>query len=131
MARPSTIGDFVRSHPRDMPVKDLIKLGKKAGLGVISKSYISKVRCEAPPETWAKPRVVMGRPISINGHSVEAAPEPKVRAAPYERTLATPQLKPVTEAELQFRKLLVVVGTERAQAFIDAYRAADEAALRS
>lgn len=109
-----------------MPVKELIKLGKKAGLGVISKSYVSKVRVDAPPETWAKP----------NGHTrehlLEEPPDPKARGtAAWKATLATPQLKPVTEAELQFRKLLVVVGTERAQAFIDAYRAADEAALRS
>lgn len=132
MARSSPVKDFILSLPRDLPVADLIAQAKRAKLGEVSKSYVSKVRCDAPASTWAKP---VER--AVNGHALPGAPEPKPRrnaaleGSAVERTLSTPHLKPVTEAELKFRQLLVSVGTDRAQAFIDAYRAADEAALRS
>lgn len=124
MARPSVIKDFVLSQPLDMPIKEVMRLGKKAGHSTISKSYISKVRVAETRRS--KPA------RAVNGHAVDmATPADTPRNAPLKRTLSTPELKPVTETELQFRRLLVVVGTERAQAFIDAYREADEASLEA
>jgi hypothetical protein len=48
MARPALKADFIRSHPRDLPLSELQRLAKRAGHGHIGSSYVSKIRGKMP-----------------------------------------------------------------------------------
>jgi len=121
MARPAVVKDFILSQPRNMPIARVIKAAKLAKLGSVSKSYISKVRSNADK---ASPQPASAR--AVNGHAVPADESKRPVPASWAATLSTPALQPLADTELQLRRLFVVVGTERAQQLLDAYKAAAE-----
>lgn len=111
MPKTSHKADFIRSQPRDLSVKDLQRAAKKAGVGAVSKNYIWKVRSTAKV--------------------VRVARVTQTKRAPYdkpaiEQTLTAEQIGvvrgiPASPTELQFRRLIVVIGTERAHELLKSY----------
>lgn len=98
MAQPPLKANFIRSQPLDMPIKELQRAAKKAGLGEIGDGYISKTRGEMKRKPRAQPAT------TINGAA---------------------QTGPIDTAqpEQQLRAIVVTLGTARVRAIIDALEA--------
>jgi hypothetical protein len=101
MARPSLKADFIRSQPLDVPIKDVQRAGKRAGVGDLAKSYISKVRSEM--------NVQQGVAAVRRADAAAAA----VKPAAVMTTVNTAQ------PEQQLRAIVVVLGTARVRQIID------------
>lgn len=116
MARPPGKKELIERHPRDMPLKELQRIVRAAGLGSVSKSYAQKVRSDMGREERRAARLKRTMTASAtngNGH----APEEVSFGEP-------PTLQPglpASDTELRFFSMLVQIGTVRAQQLLKAY----------
>jgi hypothetical protein len=136
MARSPEKKLLIESHPRDMPLRELQRHLRAAGLGSASKSYIQKIRAGMPrmKRSAAKP-VANGHGANGNGAmpvsygDLGARVEPdgdlsmlaeRVLDAPVPNATREPGL-PASESELRFFSMLVQIGTKRARELLTAY----------
>lgn len=119
--RPSEKGDWIRAYLKEhgiaMPYSEIAKAGKVAGHGVLSKSYVSRVRLDMQGKTAKK----KGKRKS-NGHSKQPITELPPRERITELMNARGQNGEGT-AGGQFLRALRVIGTDRGRKLLEIFEA--------
>lgn len=140
---------LIESHPRDMPLKELRRHARAAGLGSLGKSYVQKVRSEMP-KLPKLPRNGFGVRVRVTPgaaretervlQSSNAFAEPEANGngryndvpvsfgdlsiLPVPATAVQATLQPglpASDTELRFFSTLVQIGTKRALELLKAY----------
>lgn len=117
--------DFIRAQPLDMTTTEVIKAAKKAGL-IVSDKLVYGVRGEmkTASATWGEPCVRPRKPgrVQQSYDLWEAAQraQRELAAAPKPVPVAAVPVA-VPEVVLEYRRLVMRLGTARARALLDAF----------
>jgi hypothetical protein len=120
--------EFVREQPIDMPSREVVDKGKKLGIK-LSQSLVRVTRFKMRHGGGAKPAAA-GRGVVRRGRPPKAA----VAAGKAARRGRPPKIAPavaggLSAAEVQFRRLVVELGTARAKALVVEVERGLEAAI--
>lgn len=118
MSRPALKADFIRSQPRDMPLRELNRRSKRAGFGPVGSSYASKVRSTMPRTPAPAPKT-NGHAYADGAHELDEIPQLNPGHPDQDQPGGIDETSELTEA--QFRRMLVVLGTERARALLASF----------